>query len=1067
MENSQTGQYILGIDLGTNSLGWAVIGLIDGEPASLVRCGVRVFEAGMDESKGLGREESRNKARRDARLQRRQTWRRARRLKKVFNLLRRFGLLPEGDARTPEARQDLLNELDRRILASAWFAEKRASGRYPEPDQTMPYILRAAALDEPLEPRFLGRALYHLAQRRGFLSNRKAAARKGDDEGAVKEGIAELREGMARESSRTLGEYLSRLAPSVARIRKRWTARDMYEKEFDAIWSAQSAHHSEVLTEARRKELRRALFFQRPLWFDPKSVGRCELEPAHRRAPAYLLEAQRFRLLQTVNNLQVIPPGEPARPLTSGDRRKIVDALEFKRELTFKAVRKLLGLTGEYAFNLESGGEKKLRGNRTSADFHGALGERWFAMSADERDRLVEYVHAFQDPGKLARAADGKWGLGGEAAEGLAKISLEPEYLNLSRPAIKKFLPLLEAGLTYGEARRKLYPEAFGAGDPVPLLPPVNGALPEIRNPAVMRSLTELRKVVNAVIREYGRPEAIRVELARELKRSKKQRERISEANRRNERAGIVARREIIKQAGLPEPTPADVRKYLLAEECKWTCPYTGRAISPATLFGPEPQFDIEHIIPFSVSMDNSFQNLTLCYVLENRAVKGNRTPRQSYGADEARYQAVLDRVGGFAGDRRTVAAKLRRFLMDDQQLEEWLEDFRSRQLNDTSYACALAAHFLGKLYGGAVDADGYRRVQATSGQATAYFRSLWRLNSVLNDGPTTSGGHVPKSRDDHRHHAVDALVIGLTDAGMIKRLADAAQRAPAERRRRFASLQAPWNDFVDSVRGEIGRTTVSHRSSKKVGRAGRKATVRGALHEETIYSAPDSGGTCRVRRALAAISKGEIESIVDSRIRALVQAKLLEVGGDPKKFADEKNLPAIPSRSGARVPIRRVRVRKAVPTFRIGNGRQARHVASESNHHVEIVARTDARGRDVAWEGRVVSLAEAARRLKERRPVVERDCGAGMCFRFSLSPGEAVECDAKAGGRGIYVMRKVSQLSSGQLQIGFAPVNDARRAKEMQVARDWLWANPDTLRRRRPRKIHVGPLGELSEAHD
>ena len=98
------------------------------------------------------------------------------------------------------------------------------------------------------------------------------------------------------------------------------------------------------------------------------------------------------------------------------------------------------------------------------------------------------------------------------------------------------------------------------------------------------------------------------------------------------------------------------MRKFLLAEECHWQCPYTGKSISMAALFGPEPQFDIEHIIPFSISMDNSFMNLTLCDVAENRSVKGNRTPYQSYSGDRRKVRTDPQRVKNFAGERSTVS---------------------------------------------------------------------------------------------------------------------------------------------------------------------------------------------------------------------------------------------------------------------------------------------------------------------------------------------------------------------------------------------------------------------------
>jgi CRISPR-associated endonuclease Csn1 len=1058
MTEQGVGEFVLGIDLGSNSLGWAMVGLVDGEPANLIRAGVRVFDAGMEGDIESGQEQSKNLKRREARLHRRQLWRRARRLTKTFNLLRQFGLLPTGDASTPEKRQDLINDLDKLIRSSDWFKAKASTGKYPEPQQTLPYILRAVALDEPLEPRFLGRALYHLAQRRGFLSNRLKPAKQQDDEGAVKKGISELRKAIEETRARTLGEYFARVSPTQRRIRSRWTARSMYEEEFESIWTAQAPHHPTLLTDERKKGLRQILFFQRPLWFDPNVIGGCELEAEERRAPAYLLPAQRFRLLQTVNNLKVLPPGQPERDLSGVERKKVIDALELKGDQTFVQIRKLLSLKG-CEFNLERGGEKRIKGNRTSADFCGAFGERWLEMTPVERDRAVEYVHAFQRPDKVAPAAKKAWHLGDEAAEKLGEISLEPEYLNLSRRAIERLMPLLEQGVSYATARRQLYPERFEARKPLASLPPVEQALSEIRNPAVKRSLTEVRKVVNAVVRAYGKPTQIRIELARELKKSKKQRQALSDAMRKNEKARAEAARRIIAEAGVAEPKPDDMRKFLLAEECRWQCPYTGRTISMQGLFGPEPQFDIEHIVPFDRSLDNSFTNLTLCYHEENRNVKRGRTPFQSYGGSE-RYDQILDRVSRFTGERRMAAAKLRRFKLNDEELELFLADFRNRQLNDTAYASSLAAGYLGLLYGGLTDAGGDRRIQASSGQTTAYFRSLWKLNSVLDDGPSTHGGRAAKSRFDHRHHAVDAVVIGLTDAAMVKRLSDAAQRAPFTGRKHFASLEAPWPNFVDSVRQEIDRVVVSHRASKK---------VSGALHEETIYSRPLPDGASRVRKPLAALTKSEVEDTADPQVRRIIQKKLAEIGiDDPKKaFSDESKLPFFQARDGRRVPVRRVRIKKALPTSPLGDGRTVRHVASESNHHVEVYAEIDEKGNEGEWDGDVVSMFEAYQRQKARKPVVQRDHGPVVSFKFSLAPGEVIECDGKTRGRSLFVMRKASRLSSGQLQIGFAPINDARKAKEMQTSRAWLWATPDTLSQRHPRKVMVNALGEVSEAHD
>ncbi len=231
-----------------------------------------------------------------------------------------------------------------------------------------------------------------------------------------------------------------------------------------------------------------------------------------------------------------------------------------------------------------------------------------------------------------------KWGLDNECAEKFADISLEPDYLNFSRKAIEKLLPALEAGVRLATARKQAYPKLFEAIKSLDFLPPVAGAL-QIRNPAVMRSLTELRKVVNAIIREYGKPTEIHVELARELKKPKKAREAAFKKNRENQKSRDAAKKRVANEIGISNPSRDDILKVQLAEECGWLCPYTGRPISMRTLLS-EPQFDIEHILPLRIrSLDNSFINVTLCAAEEKigRNRKGNKTPYETYSGEPGR----------------------------------------------------------------------------------------------------------------------------------------------------------------------------------------------------------------------------------------------------------------------------------------------------------------------------------------------------------------------------------------------------------------------------------------------
>jgi CRISPR-associated endonuclease Csn1 len=1068
---------ILGLDLGATSVGWAVIGSVNGAPGGIVRAGARIFDADLASEIEAGREKPRGQQRREMRLQRRQIWRRGRRAREIFWMLQGWGLLPAGPSREPEQRQGLLTRLDQEILRSPWFNKHAGDPAIAEPQQVMPYLLRRAALDEALEPHFLGRALYHLAQRRGFLSNRKEARPgkdKADDEGKVKEGISELRARMKEAGSRTLGEYFAQQRPaSEKRIRQRWTARGMYEEEFEKIWTAQAGFHPTVLTEDRKKALRRAIFFQRKLRFPENLVGHCELEAGKKRAPKYLLLSQRFRLLQTVNNLRLRLAGEPERPLAAEERSQVVEALEEQGDLKFQAIRKLLGLPKACQFNLESEGEKSLMGNRTAAKLYAVLGERWKAMGAAERDALVDYLWSFEKAGKLAQAAAKKWGLDAETSAKLAEVSFEAGYMNISRKAMQKVLPLLERGKSYAEARKELYPEQFGSQKPLDFLPAVKAWNRGIRNPAVLRCLSEVRKVVNAIVRAYGKPTEIRIELARDLRNTKKQREQMSKRNWENREAGIEAARRITDEMPGLRPSGRDKLKVRLAEECHWCCPYTGKSISMSALLGRESQFDIEHILPFSKSLDDSFANLTLCEVEHNRNVKQRRAPSEAYGANPEVYEQILSRVKNFSGP--LAGEKLRRFRLSAAELEEELRDFSSHLLNDTRYATRLAAEYLGLLYGGVVDEGGRRRIRATSGRVTAILRGEWQLNSILGDGPTEGGGEKPKYRGDHRHHAIDALVTALTDDGTIQMLSRAAERAPLERRRRFAAIESPWNDFGDSVREAIEKMVVSHRVSKK---------VRGALHEQTIYSnpipvkgvgkrkrgQPEMVQEYRVRKPLANMTAQEAKDIADPVVRELVLQKLKEAGGaEPKKvFSNEGNLPGLTSRDGRRIPIRSARVRKAVPVIGLGTGSGIRFVTPESNHHAEIYAELDEKGREVEWEASVVSLLEAHRRKRAGEAVVRTDHGPGREFKFSLAPGEVVECgNANGGTRKLFLVRGCTQMSAGATQIFLSPIEDARLKKEQSAAGSYLRPVPNTLRKWNTRKVRVTPLGDVVEAHD
>jgi len=1043
-------EYLLGLDIGTTSIGWAFIALKSDEPCGILRAGVRCFEAGVEGDIEAGKDSSRARPRRIARLARRQIWRRAARARKVFRILQALNLLPPGEARSPEARHAILHALDQELL------RKYDLARDPVKAHLLPYLLRAWAVERPLERYELGRALYHLAQRRGYQTNRRAEADNDDEDNEkqrkiVQASIETLQQDLA---GRTLGQFLATLDPCQRRIRQRWTSRSMYQDELARIWQRQAAALG--LTEENRKQLYKAIFFQRPLRSARGLIGQCDLETGQRRAPLASLVAQEFRILQQVNHLRVCLPDHTERPLTDQERATLIQALMRQEELSCAEARKLLRLTKRGTkFTIELAGEKSLRGNRTQARLVAVLGPRWDTFTPLERDELVWDVIHYEKAAALARRVQKRWGLDPQTAEKLANVRLEAGYAAHSAAALEKLNERMRTGEAYATAKQAVYPHAHKPDRVVSRLPPVKEALGELRNPAVLRALTELRKVVNAILRRYGKPKAIHLELARDLRRSRKEREKISAEQAKREKARRDALQKMLREFPNYQPKrgydPA-IEKILLAEECNWECPFTGEKINMQTLLGKNPQFDVAHIFPRRY-LDDSFANKTLCYHEENRHRMLDRLPMEAYAGTPQRWQEILARVKKFQGPY--AAEKLRRF-----QTEKVPDDFVSRQLNDTRHSTKLAAQYLGLLYGGPYDAQGHRRLVAVSGSITAYLRRAWRLG--VHPGPDQAG--QGKNRDDHRHHAVDAIVVALTSHATIQKLSTFAARSqPGQQRLITGDFQEPWPSFQRDVRQALEAIYVSFRAEHK---------LAGPLHAETNYSppipTPDGKFTHHVRKMLSKLTETEIrgDAIVDPVIRALVQKKFEELGGKQpdKVFADPANHPYLTARDGRRIPIHKVRIRARVNPVPIADDpARQRWVAPSSNHHAVIVAQLDPQGRETRWEDHVVTRLEAHQRLRQAGPrnqLIQRDWGPSKRFKFSLMLNDMLEMDAPGGGRQLC---RVLGISKGDYELCLH--YDARSQTEIARQKQRIRVNAEKLRLLRARKVVVTPLGDIQPA--
>jgi len=1024
---------VLGIDLGANSLGTA---LIDRNAQQIRFTGVRIFAAGvnnLDESK----EAPRGVERRMARQQRKQIDRRRRRFHNTFGILQHAGLLPPGP-RTPEYFAALDNNLRE---------------KFGNPEK-LPYAIRAAALDQLLDPFELGRALVHLAQRRGFLSNSKAVEKDEKEAGKVKEGIAELEQNIAAANCRTLGEYFAKhVDPKQRRIRARYTQRKMYQNEFEAIWRAQLSFGSTLLTATLKSRLANAIFFQRPLKSQADKVGRCELEPGCKRAPVALLEVQRFRFLSVLNNLRIVDTDGRNDRLSDVQRAAVLARSETGEKLAFSKLKKPLGLEKNQSFSAESGGAEDLPGVPSAYRLRKALTRAWDDLTPERQRELVEFLvlGAGHPEDQIAHLIAG-FEFDEATASAAVATALPQGYYSISLEAIRKMMPLLAAGQSYATARKEIYGEVRRS-EPVALLPALNtetvrNLIGDVRNPIVMRSLSELRKTVNAIVRKYGKPEFIHIELARDVRRNADERARLSKRNNDQRKTREAATQHIASVQGIPvgNITRRDVEKYLLAQECGFRCPYSGRTISMEALFGQHALFHIEHVVPYSASMDNSFDNKTLCYH-ELNAVKRDRTPWEAFGAS-GDWENIVERVKRWPAPN---PRKLRRFLMNETDRAKLLEEFSSRQLNDTRYASRLAALYLGLLYGGTVDADGSKRVFTCSGPVTSILRDVWDLNRILN--PASPG----KSREDHRHHAVDAAAIALCSQGMVQRLSEAATQAASIGRRRLAPVGEPWPGFREDLEKSVLATNVSLKPEYK---------LQGAMHDQTLYSrqrpAPDGKKVVHIRKPVTEVKPAEI---VDPRVREAVEATIAEVGSAKKLGVDDK-WPVLTTRTGKTIPIKRVRVKKSETPVALGHGVKGRWVVPNSVHHTEIVRNES--GKKVRFDHHPVSTIEALRRLGAGEPVVRRDFGEKCRFVCSLRSGDLLEFRVSHTPNTLWLVRTVK--SNGQIELN--PVSDGRKKAEimdskLNPTRVFLTQVVNITFAEGARKVLVSHLGEVLAAHD
>jgi CRISPR-associated endonuclease Csn1 len=1004
-------RYRLALDLGSTSLGWAMVRLnSQNEPCAVIKAGVRIFSDGRNPKDGSSLAVSR----REARAMRRRRDRLLKRKNRMMTTLLCHGFFPQDDA----ARKALVN--------------------------TDPFALRAKGLDQTLLPEEFARALFHINQRRGFKSNRKTD-KKENDSGALKTAISQLRQAMQATGCRTVGEWLyarHQQGLSVrARYRENRIAQDngktkveksydlyidraMIEAEFDALWAKQSELNPALFHETARAELKDCLLHQRPL--RPVKPGRCTLMPEEERAPLALPSQQRFRIYQEVNNLRLLREGLSEEPLTLTQRDQLAYALETNNKRTFTQIQKLLVFSGQ--FNLQDEKRTELKGNSTSAmlakkEF---FGSQWASFDEAKQDAIVMQLVTEENEARLIAWLQTETGVDDITAERIANAPLAEGYGSLSAKALEKILPALRAEvITYDKAvlaagfdhhshishaaTGEILPElpyygqylqrhvGFGTGKPED---PAEKRYGKIANPTVHIGLNQVRTVVNALIKRYGHPSEVIVELARDLKQSQDQRKEEQAQQAKNQRRNERMRDEIAKLLNtVPERVRTiDLQKMILWEELSFNvadrrCPYSGVQISAQMLFSE--QVEIEHILPFSQTLDDSLNNKTVAVRQANR-IKGNRTPAEA-AADFAAQGWLLEDML----HRASLMPKGKRYRFATDGMAQWLKEdkgFLARALNDTRHLSRVAREYLSLIC-----PQGTRVIP---GRMTAMLRAKFGLNDIL-------GPDGVKNRNDHRHHAVDACVIAVTDQGLLNRFAQASASAREKQLNKLVeTMPLPWVNYRDHVARAIHNIWVSHKPDHG---------HEGAMHNDTAYGLL-GGGRVQVRKTVEGVRTREVASL---KVIEFSNAKAaarhgLQANGEPRPYKGYKG---------------------------------------DSNYCMEIV-----RNEKGKWEGEVVSTFEAYQLVRQhglarlRHPALS---ASGRFLVMRLMIGDVLALSTSDNPK---MIARITTIS-GNGQIFMAAHNEANvdaRNRDKSDPFGYVSKMAGSLQKANGRQVGISPIGQL-----
>lgn len=835
---------ILGIDTGIASVGWAMIEISEG---SLVIRGLGTWMFDAPETDKEHRPKS--EIRREKRGQRRVIRRRRQRMAAIRRLLVAHGLLPDAG---------------------------REALKQPGLD---PWALRVAGLDRRLSDLEFAVVLGHLAGHRGFKSNAKAPKESNAaEESKMKQEMAKTCDRLAQ--WRTVAEMLVKDEAFQGRMHNRdgdysrSILRDDLAAETRSLFSAQRRLGHNRAGEDLLAEFLEKAFTQRPLRDSDDKVGPCPFEPTQRRAAKHSFSFEMFRLLSRLAVLEVTE-GRISRRLTHQEITAAAANFGATAKLSFTALRKKIGLGSAFRFATvkpeEEGRDVVARSGEAAAGtaaLRTVVGEKaWAALllTPDRLDQIAAVLSFREDKATICKGLEEAGveplviGMIMDALEpGKSRLGKFSGAAHISAQAARVLIPHLSQGLVYSEAcqaagydhtasrERSAFTTGQTGKAALAAIIRESRISPDlVGSPVARKALLESVKQVKAVIEIYGVPDAIHVELARDVGKSIEERRKIEAGIEKRNKQKDRMRKEFANDIGRPPENAEELLRFELWKEQDGFCLYTGEYISPKQIVAGDNSVQIDHILPWSRFGDDSYLNKTLCSFAANQAKKG-RTPYEWFTAERSPedWELFTARVEGI---KYMKGLKKRNYLLKDGSAEV-AERFRNRNLNDTRWATRLLAEALRALY----PADeGKRRVYARSGSITNRLRQGWGLQWIKKDD---DGERIP----DDRHHALDALLVAACSESMLQRLTNAFQKSEARGDRRdFQALDQPCPGFREQALRAVGDVFVARAERHR---------ARGRAHKDTIRQIVIREGveTVYERRRIADLKLADLDKIKD-----------------------------------------------------------------------------------------------------------------------------------------------------------------------------------------------------------